>query len=292
MSRSESRVRVVRVKAGERDARADVLAAEEPLEIRVNGRRLAVTMRTPTEDFSLAAGFLLSEGYLGSAEEVHSIRYCGRDFGPGAEETDNTVDVVLRPEVPAPLPEKERQVLMSSACGLCGRTSIEDVRTQSRFPVAGDPLTVTESFVLQMPEVLRERQKVFDRTGGLHAAGLFDTASGELVAVREDVGRHNAVDKVLGWALLEGMLPLAGHALMVSGRASFELTQKAMMAGVPMLASVSAPSSLAVDLAREAGMTLAGFVRGERFVIYAGEQRILPDPQSTDLQSTDLQSTE
>lgn len=151
------------------------------------------------------------------------------------------------------------------------------MRTQSRFPVAGDPLEVTESFVLQMPETLRERQKVFDRTGGLHAAGLFDTVSGELVAVREDVGRHNAVDKVLGWALLQGMLPLAGHALMVSGRASFELTQKAMMAGVPMLASVSAPSSLAVDLARDVGMTLAGFVRGDRFVIYAGEHRILPD---------------
>ncbi|MFB9070053.1 formate dehydrogenase accessory sulfurtransferase FdhD [Citricoccus parietis] len=280
MARSESRVRVVRVKAGERDARADVLAAEEPLEIRVNGRRLAVTMRTPTEDFSLAVGFLLSEGLIGAAGEVHSVRYCGRDFGPGAEETDNTVDVVLRPGVQAPAPEMERQVLMSSACGLCGRTSIENVRTQSRFPVDGDPMQVTESFVLQMPEVLRERQKVFDRTGGLHAAGLFNTATGELVAVREDVGRHNAVDKVLGWALLEGMLPLSGHALMVSGRASFELTQKAMMAGVPMLASVSAPSSLAVDLAREAGMTLAGFVRGDRFVIYAGEQRIVADGEA------------
>jgi FdhD protein len=142
-------------------------------------------------------------------------------------------------------------------------------------------MTVTEDRVLSLPEVLRERQKVFDRTGGLHAAGLFDAATGELLAVREDVGRHNAVDKVLGWALLQDRLPLSGHALMVSGRASFELTQKALMAGVPMLASVSAPSSLAVDLAREAGMTLAGFVRGERFVIYAGEQRILaPVPVS------------
>jgi FdhD protein len=282
MSRSESRVRVVRVKAGQRESRADVLAAEEPLEIRVNGRRLAVTMRTPSEDFSLAVGFLLSEGLIGAAEEVHSVRYCGRDFGPGAEETDNTVDVVLRPDVPAPLPEMERHVLMSSACGLCGRTSIENVRTQSRFPVAGDPLRVGEEFVLGMPEVLRERQKVFDRTGGLHAAGLFQAATGRLVAVREDVGRHNAVDKVLGWALLQGMLPLAGHVLMVSGRASFELTQKALMAGVPMLASVSAPSSLAVDLAREAGMTLAGFVRGDRFVIYAGEERIVPTGDPVD----------
>jgi FdhD protein len=275
MGRSESRVRVVRVKDGKREARADVLAAEEPLEIRVNGRRLAVTMRTPTEDFSLAVGFLLSEGLIGRASEVSSIRYCGRDFGPGAEETDNTVDVVLAPHVAAPAPALERHVLMTSACGLCGRTSIESVRTTTRYPVAEDPMTVTEQTVLSLPEVLRERQKVFDRTGGLHAAGLFDAATGELVAVREDVGRHNAVDKVLGWALLQDRLPLSGHVLMVSGRASFELTQKALMAGVPMLASVSAPSSLAVDLAREAGMTLAGFVRGERFVIYAGEHRVL-----------------
>lgn len=275
MGRSESRVRVVRVKDGRREARADVLAAEEPLEIRVNGRRLAVTMRTPTEDFSLAVGFLLSEGLIGRAEEVSSIRYCARDFGPGSEETDNTVDVVLAPGVTAPAPALERHVLMTSACGLCGRTSIDSVRTTTRFPVAEDPMTITEDLVLSLPEVLRERQKVFDRTGGLHAAGLFDALTGELVAVREDVGRHNAVDKVLGWALLQDMLPLSGHVLMVSGRASFELTQKALMAGVPMLASVSAPSSLAVDLAREAGMTLAGFVRGERFVIYAGEQRIL-----------------
>ena len=276
MVRSESRVRVVRVKDGRREARADVLAAEEPLEIRVNGRRLAVTMRTPTEDFSLAAGFLLSEGLIGRAADVSSIRYCGRDFGPGAEETDNTVDVVLAPGVAAPAPALERHVLMTSACGLCGRTSIDSVRTTTRYPVAEDPLTITEERVLSLPEVLRERQKVFDRTGGLHAAGLFDAATGELLAVREDVGRHNAVDKVLGWALLEGRLPLSGHVLMVSGRASFELTQKALMAGVPKLASVSAPSSLAVDLAREAGMTLAGFVRGERFVIYAGEHRVLP----------------
>lgn len=276
MSRSESRTRVVRVSEdGTRDARADMLATEEPLEIRVNGRRLAVTMRTPSEDFSLAAGFLLSEGVVTAGDQISSIRYCRKDFGPGAEDGDNTIDVVLQPWVLPPLPFQERHVMMSSACGMCGRTSIDQVHQKSIFPVDDDPLRLTERFVLDMPQVLRDRQKVFDHTGGLHAAGLFDGQTGELLAVREDVGRHNAVDKVLGWALLEGKLPLSQHVLMVSGRASFELTQKAAMAGVPMLASVSAPSSLAVDLARDSGMTLAGFVRGHRFVIYSGGERIV-----------------
>ncbi|WP_129660653.1 formate dehydrogenase accessory sulfurtransferase FdhD [Rothia uropygialis] len=277
MSRSESRTRVIRVdQDGRREARADMVAAEEPLEIRVNGRRLAVTMRTPTEDFSLAAGFLLSEGVITDGEQVSSIRYCRKDFGPGAEDGDNTVDVVLQPWVLPPFHYQERNVVMSSACGMCGRTSIDQVHQKSLFPVDEDPLRLSEEFVLEMPEILRAKQKVFDRTGGLHAAGLFNGETGELVAIREDVGRHNAVDKVLGWALLQGKLPLSQHVLMVSGRASFELTQKAAMAGIPMLASVSAPSSLAVDLAKDAGMTLAGFVRGNRFVLYSGDHRVLP----------------
>lgn len=277
MSRSETRTRVIRVdENGHRDARADLLATEEPLEIRVNGRRLAVTMRTPSDDFSLAAGFLLSEGVISDGEQVSSIRYCRKDFGPGAEDGDNTVDVVLQPWVLPPLHYQERNVLMSSACGMCGRTSIDQVHQKSLFPVADDPMRLSEDFVLGMPEVLRTRQKVFDHTGGLHAAGLFDGRSGELVMIREDVGRHNAVDKVLGSALLDGKLPLGQHILMVSGRASFELTQKAAMAGIPMLASVSAPSSLAVELAKDAGMTLAGFVRGNRFVLYSGDHRIIP----------------
>lgn len=283
MSRSETRTRVVRIREGRpREARADMLATEEPLEIRVNGRRLAVTMRTPTEDFSLVAGFCLSESIITSPDQISSIRYCNRDFGPGAEEADNTVDLVLQPWVLPPLSSQERNVLMSSACGMCGRTSIEQVHQNSCFAVAEDPMVLSEEFVLSMPRILREKQKVFDRTGGLHAAGLFDGRTGELVALREDVGRHNAVDKVLGWALLEGMLPLREHVLMVSGRASFELTQKAMLAGVPMLASVSAPSSLAVQLAKDSGMTLAGFVREHRFVVYSGEHRIAEPDESAE----------
>ncbi|MCT1367750.1 formate dehydrogenase accessory sulfurtransferase FdhD [Kocuria sp. HSID16901] len=283
MSRSEKRTRVIRVTDdGTRDARADMLATEEPLEIRVNGRRLAVTMRTPSEDFSLAAGFLLSEGVVTDGEQISSIRYCRKDFGPGAEDGDNTIDVVLQPWVLPPLPFQERNVMMSSACGMCGRTSIDQVHQKSQFSTSEDPLRLSEEFVLRMPQVLRDRQKVFDHTGGLHAAGLFDGRTGELVAVREDVGRHNAVDKVLGWALLEGKLPLRQHVLMVSGRASFELTQKCAMAGVPMLASVSAPSSLAVELAKDAGMTLAGFVRDHRFVIYSGDERIASDIDATE----------
>ena len=200
MTRSEKRTRVIRVTDdGTRDARADMLATEEPLEIRVNGRRLAVTMRTPSEDFSLAAGFLLSEGVVTDDEQISSIRYCRKDFGPGAEDGDNTIDVVLQPWVLPLLPFQERNVMMSSACGMCGRTSIDQVHQKSQFSTSEDPLRLSEEFVLRMPQVLRDRQKVFDHTGGLHAAGLFDGRTGELVAVREDVGRHNAVDKVLGW---------------------------------------------------------------------------------------------
>lgn len=274
MSRIISRPHVVKVVAGHgRRNTIDSVAAEEPLEIRVSGRRLAVTMRTPGDDFALAMGFLLSEGIITSRDDVVTARYCSG--GPMEENTYNIVDVVLAPHVPPMDVALERNVLTTSACGLCGKTSIDAVRTKSQYPVELDPLTLTEEQVIPLPEMLRAQQKVFEKTGGLHAAALFDGRSGELLVMREDVGRHNAVDKVIGWAVQEGRIPLSGHVLMVSSRSSFELTQKAIMAGIPVLASVSAPSSLAVEMAQESGLTLIGFLRGDSFVIYSGQHRIL-----------------
>ena len=256
--------------------RQDTLAAEEPLEIRVGaagpGRRrpLAVTMRTPGDDLDLAIGFLLTEGLIRSAADVHTAQLCA---GAETPNTYNVVDVVLTPGVPEPVTDPSRNFYTTSSCGVCGKASIESVRTRSRFAVRDDPLTVTAELLAALPDRLRAAQRAFDRTGGLHAAGLF-TADGEMVVLREDVGRHNAVDKVIGWAAREGRLPLAGHVLLVSGRASFELTQKAWMAGVPLLAAVSAPSTLAVELAEEAGMTLVGFLRGPTMNVYTGAARI------------------
>ncbi|MFD6611626.1 formate dehydrogenase accessory sulfurtransferase FdhD [Micromonospora chalcea] len=256
--------------------RQDTLAAEEPLEIRVGaagpGRRrpLAVTMRTPGDDLDLAIGFLLTEGLIRSAADVHTAQLCA---GAETPNTYNVVDVVLTPGVPEPVTDPSRNFYTTSSCGVCGKASIESVRTRSRFAVRDDPLTVTAELLAALPDRLRAAQRAFDRTGGLHAAGLF-TADGEMVVLREDVGRHNAVDKVIGWATREGRLPLAGHVLLVSGRASFELTQKAWMAGVPLLAAVSAPSTLAVELAEEAGMTLVGFLRGPTMNVYTGAARI------------------
>ncbi|WP_026268391.1 formate dehydrogenase accessory sulfurtransferase FdhD [Micromonospora sp. CNB394] len=256
--------------------RQDTLAVEEPLEIRVGtagpGRRrpLAVTMRTPGDDLDLAIGFLLTEGLIRSAEDVHTAQLCA---GAETPNTYNVVDVVLSPGVPEPVTDPARNFYTTSSCGVCGKASIESVRTRSRFAVRDDPLVVTADLLAGLPDRLRAAQRAFDRTGGLHAAGLF-TPAGELVVLREDVGRHNAVDKVLGWATREGRLPLAGHVLLVSGRASFELTQKAWMAGVPLLAAVSAPSTLAVELAEEAGMTLVGFLRGPTMNVYTGAARV------------------
>ncbi|MFC0100655.1 formate dehydrogenase accessory sulfurtransferase FdhD [Micromonospora marina] len=260
----------------ERIRRQDTLAVEEPLEIRVGtagpGRRrpLAVTMRTPGDDLDLAIGFLLTEGLIRSAEDVHTAQLCA---GAETPNTYNVVDVVLSPGVPEPVTDPARNFYTTSSCGVCGKASIESVRTRSRFAVRDDPLVVTADLLAGLPDRLRTAQRAFDRTGGLHAAGLF-TPAGELVVLREDVGRHNAVDKVLGWATREGRLPLAGHVLLVSGRASFELTQKAWMAGVPLLAAVSAPSTLAVELAEEAGMTLVGFLRGPTMNVYTGAARV------------------
>jgi len=239
------------------------------LEIRVGGRSLAVTMRTPGHDYELAAGFLVTEGLVPGGDEIASMTYC---TGPEKQEY-NVLDVVLAAGVAPPAAAAARPFLTTSSCGLCGKASIDTVRSKSRFDVAGDPLRVAAAVVCGLPGRLREAQKVFERTGGLHAAGLFD-AEGNLLCVREDVGRHNAFDKVVGWAALGGRLPLASHVILASGRASFELVQKALMAGIPFLAAVSAPSSLAAELAEEAGMTLVGFLRGETMNVYARPDRV------------------
>ncbi|MBM0229691.1 MULTISPECIES: formate dehydrogenase accessory sulfurtransferase FdhD [Micromonospora] len=256
--------------------RQDTLAVEEPLEIRVGragpGRRrpLAVTMRTPGDDLDLAIGFLLTEGLIRSADDVHTAQLCA---GAETPNTYNVVDVVLAPGVPEPATDPSRNFYTTSSCGVCGKASIDAVRTRSLFAVRDDPVTVPAEVLVALPDRLRAAQRAFDRTGGLHAAGLF-TPDGDLVVLREDVGRHNAVDKVVGWAVRERRLPLAGHLLLVSGRASFELTQKAWMAGVPLLAAVSAPSTLAAELADDAGMTLVGFLRGRTMNVYAGAHRL------------------
>ena len=271
MGRVTTRYRVLRLDDGVGAHRPDSLAAEEPLEIRVGGRPLTVTMRTPGDDFDLARGFLVSEGVVTSARDVTSIRYCAGATVGGAN-TYNVVDVLLDDAVPAPDASLERNFYTTSSCGVCGKASLEAVRTVSRWSVDADPVQLSATTIATLPDTLRAAQRVFDRTGGLHAAGLFD-ADGTLSCVREDVGRHNAVDKVIGWAAGQDRLPLTGMTLMVSGRASFELVQKAVMAGVPALAAVSAPSSLAVDLAREMGLTLVGFLRGSTMNVYSGEQR-------------------
>ena len=253
------------------DARADLLAVEEPLEIRVGGQPLAVTMRTPGHDIDLAAGFLATEGVIGSAGDLARITMCD----------GNVADVTLAPGVTLPMERLQRNFITTSACGVCGKDSIDAIRVRARYDVSADQVRVAPAVLAALPDRLREAQRVFASTGGLHAAGLF-TAGGTLLALREDVGRHNAVDKVIGWALREGRLPLAGCVLLVSGRASFELTQKALMAGLPLLAAVSAPSSLAAELAGESGMTLVGFLRGASMNVYTGAQRLVAGPAATE----------
>jgi FdhD protein len=254
--------------------REDVLAVEEPLEIRVGGRSLAVTMRTPGHDVDLAAGFLVSEGVITRGEHLSAARYCLGATDEGRN-TYNVLDVTLSPGVPPPDPSLQRSFYTTSSCGLCGKASIDAVRTRSAFDVRDDEVRVDAELLTTFPQQLRAEQAVFERTGGLHAAALFDAVSGSMLVLREDVGRHNAVDKVVGWALKEDRLPLRGTVLMLSGRASFELAQKAQMAGIPAVAAVSAPSSLAVELATEVGMTLVGFLRGRSMVIYAGGERVV-----------------
>ena len=257
-------------------ARADLLAVEEPLEIRIGGQPLTVTMRTPGDDIDLAAGFLFTEGLLSPAVDLRQIRMCDENVA------DATLEVA---DLPSPTEleratdarraqrKAQRNFLTTSACGVCGKESIDAIRVRSRYDLTADQLQVSPVVLASLPDRLREAQRVFASTGGLHAAGLF-TADGSLAVLREDVGRHNAVDKVIGWALRAGRLPLSGHILMVSGRASFELVQKAAVAGIPVLAAVSAPSSLAADLAEETGMTLVGFLRGNSMNGYTGLQRL------------------
>jgi FdhD protein len=289
MTRVTVRRRVRRITLGEHTSRRDdVLAGEEPLEIRVAGRSYAVTMRTPGHDVELATGFLVSEGIVTSGDHIGAARYCAGSPGlPGeGANTFNVLDVALAPGVRPPDPALAREFFTSSACGLCGKASIDAVRTRGAFAVADDPVRVDAATLAALPGRLRTAQRVFERTGGLHAAGLFDP-SGEALVVREDVGRHNAVDKVIGWAAAAGMLPLRGTVLVVSGRASFELTQKAIMAGVPVLAAVSAPSSLAAERADDAGLTLVGFVRDPSLVVYAGEHRVVEHADATDERAGD-----
>jgi FdhD protein len=267
---------VVKVTLGEGTRRRpDSLAVEEPLEIRVAGTPLAVTMRTPGQDVELALGFLISEGIVASGDEFRSAIHCGGPGTGGTENTYNVLDVSLAPGVALPTDAQSRNFYTTSSCGVCGKASIDAVETVSHYDVAADPVTVGAEALATYPTVLRDHQAAFDKTGGLHAAGLFDAATGELLVLREDVGRHNAVDKVVGWAALQGRLPLTGCVLQVSGRASFELAQKAVMAGVPVLAAVSAPSSLAVELAARAGLTLVGFLRGRSMNLYARADRIV-----------------
>ena len=243
----------------------DVLAAEEPLEIRVRGRSVAITMRTPGRDDELAAGFLLTEGIIASPADLVRIEPCADN------EQDNVVNATLAPEVMVDFERLTRHVFTSSSCGLCGKTSIEAIRNQ--FGAVTSDVVVAARIMLGLPQALRAAQPTFDRTGGLHAAAIFD-GSGEMVVSREDVGRHNAVDKVLGYGLLHGLLPFDRHVMLVSGRASFEIMLKALAAAVPIVAAISAPSSLAAEFAEENNQTLVGFLRDGRMNIYANPGRI------------------
>jgi FdhD protein len=247
----------------------DYLAGEEPLEMRAGRRRIGLTLRTPGNDCELVAGFLFTEGIISRCDEIFSIE-TGEDSSHSRNAAGNVVRVKLKTGVR--LDAARRNFSAGSACGVCGKESIARLRRSGIRPPDRDSRFDPE-MLCGLPGKLRETQAIFGRTGGLHAAALVSPA-GEVVVLREDIGRHNAVDKVIGWALLKGKLPLAGHALMVSGRGGFEIVQKALAAGIPLLASISAPSSLAVHLARELNLTLIGFLRGRRFVVYSGEQRI------------------
>jgi FdhD protein len=310
MGRVTKREPVLRLDGPGATGSRDTLAAEEPLEIRIGGTQIAVTMRTPGDDFDLVAGYLAGEGVIRGSHELSRMRFCGdtacsgpiglgavqptadtgsearaqgddargdshnvHDLYNNVHDLYNIVDVDLAPGVDRPVWSLERTTYTTSACGVCGKSSIEAVRANAHWSVRDDPLLVSPETLYALPRQLREHQKIFDKTGGLHAAGIFDS-TGTLLCLREDVGRHNAVDKTIGWALREDRLPLRGHMLAVSGRASFELVQKAAAAGIPFLAAVSAPSSLAVELAQAAGMTLVGFVRGQTANVYAGAERI------------------
>jgi len=246
----------------------DRVAAEEPLEIRAGGRPLAVLMRTPGDDWSLAAGFLLTEGLIRGPEDIESVRHCTDVPEPAR---GNVVEVTLAEGVPDPHEYARRNFYVTSSCGICGKASIDEVRQQA--PLLAHGATIAPDALPRLVPLLRMAQVTFERTGGLHGAGLFKF-DGTLVATAEDVGRHNAVDKIVGGRLLLGDWPLADRLLLVSGRVGFEIVQKAWLAGIPAVAAVSAPTSLAVELAQEAQMTLLGFLRGEDYNVYAGPERL------------------
>jgi FdhD protein len=274
--RPTERTSVIRLREGHVSRVPDTLATEEPLEIRLGGKQVAVTMRTPGHDAELAVGFLIGEGIVRAGDIAQAVE-CRSEEGDGG-----VVDVRLAPGT-SPAAGWQRNFYATSSCGVCGKASIEAVRVAA--PAVPDGAAIQASILSGLPERLRSAQRVFDRTGGLHAAGVF-ASGGELEVLREDVGRHNAVDKVVGRSALDGRLPLHGSVLLVSGRTSFEVLQKALVAGIPVVAAVSAPSSLAVRLAREANMTLVGFLRPGGFNVYAGPERIMgagtsPAPQAS-----------
>jgi len=285
--RGQTRATIRIVEAGRVRRQKDVLATEEPLEIRLRHRTLsrsvAVTMRTPGNDFELTAGFLFAEGFISDRDDIDRLSYCVGDDACSDGQQYNQVTVDLRSHVELDPTLLNRNFDVSSSCGICGKSSLDQIERRGITPLPPGP-TVPHDILYRLPDTLRDAQGLFATTGGLHAAGLF-TISGGLVALREDVGRHNAVDKLIGWALLEGKLPLRDYLVLVSGRSSFEIAQKCVTAGVPILAAVSAPSSLAVDIASRFNMTLIGFLRGDRFNIYHGAPRIaLAEPSPTNHQ--------
>jgi FdhD protein len=258
-------MRIVRWNGESADEQDDDLAEEEPLEIRVRGQAVSVTMRTPGHDAELAAGFLLTEGIIQSPRDLLRVEHCDLN------EEGNVLNVLLAPDVPVDFERLTRHVFASSSCGLCGKATIESV--QGQFPPVQSDMRIDAEALAGLPQQMRAAQETFNRTGGLHAAALFD-AGGKLLVLREDVGRHNAVDKVVGHCLLHGPFPPDRHVLLVSGRSSFEIMQKALAARVPIVAAVSAPSSLAATFAQESGQTLIGFLRDRRMNIYANAQRV------------------
>jgi FdhD protein len=265
---SRSVPRVLRWRDGRADLHPDELAVEEPLEIRVRGRAISVTMRTPGHDDELAAGFLLTENVIAAAADISKISACEHN------EEGNLVNVLLAPEVAVDFDKLTRHVFASSSCGLCGKATIDAVA--QHFPPVTSEVKFPAALLASFPDQMRSAQASFDRTGGLHAAALFDT-HGQMLVLREDIGRHNAVDKVLGWAVLNRHLPLDRHVLLVSGRSSFEIMQKSLAAAIPIVAAVSAPSSLAVEFAQSNAQTLIGFLRGNRMNVYSHPHRVIFD---------------
>ena len=280
MTGSSLAIDISKVSGDQRVSKADSVAVEEPLEIQLGypaaegaaAKSISITMRTPGDDAELAVGFLYTEAIIQSADQVASVEHCGAP----ADDTGlrNIIRVSLNPDVEVDLGRLQRHFYTTSSCGVCGKASLEALRVTGQTSQSDNTVTFSRSVIVGMPDKLAAEQQVFTKTGGLHAAAVFNQA-GEILFVKEDVGRHNAVDKVIGALLLDAKLPANELGLMVSGRASFELMQKTLVAGIPLLAAVSAPSSLAVQLANEFGMTLIGFLRNEKFNIYAGEQRVI-----------------